>query len=346
MLTSTMALRPSHSALYTGAVGKPQVKRIEAPVGEQAAWELVGFWEEIFGGRYRDAELRVLLGEEAKQNRNVVYLTRRDDRLAGTCHLVTPRRLPELGGVGEMATAPKFRRLGISTELCTLVADEFCESGGQALFLGTVNPDAARVYYPVGFRKLASANVMALTTDGESPEEFLVDYFREPGEVTVRPGSPEDRIPMIPLLAAPHDWQVLDANVGRFSTRYAVLNSCMGLYPRYSALAEDDQGTWSSAVKADGRVVGLSTARLDGAGGCQVDGFAHKHHRNAWSALIEAAMAWTEAKGASPLWALVSVEDDEKRALFEGLGFRIAGQADGFELDGRAVGAVRLEMDA
>ena len=345
MLTRTMALRPSRSALYTVAVGRPQVTRIEAPVGEQVAGELVQFWEEIFRGRYRDAELRVLLGEETEQNRNVVYLTRRGDGLAGTGHLVTPRRLPELGGVGEIATAPKFRRLGISTELCGLVADEFRESGGQALFLGTVNPDAARVYYRVGFRKLASANVMALVSSAESPEEFIADYFREPGEVTVRPGSPEDRIPMIPLLAAPHDWQVLDANVGRFSTRYAVLNSCMGLYPRYAALALDDQGTWFSAATTDGRVVGLSTARLDGAGGCQVDGFAHKLHQDAWSGLIEAATGFAAAKGASPCWAAVSVEDEEKRSRFESLGFRIAGQADGFELEGRAVGAIRLKRD-
>ena len=340
-----MAFNPSRAALYTVAVGKPQVTRVEAPVAEELARELAGFWEETFGGRYRDAELRVLLGEEAKQNRHVVYLTKRGDSLAGTCHLVTPLRLPVLGGVGEVATEPKFRRLGISTKLCMLVADEFRESGGNALFLGTVNPDAARVYYRVGFRKLSSANVMALMTGGESPEAFLVDYFREPGDLTVRPGSAEDRIPMIPLLAAPHDWQVLDANVGRFSTRYAVLNSCMGLYPRYAALVEDDKGTWSSAATADGRVVGLSAARLDGAGGCQVDGFAHKNHQDVWSGLIGAAMEWAEAKGDSPCWAAVSVEDEEKRALFESLGFRRMGEADGFDQDGRRVGALRLERD-
>jgi GNAT superfamily N-acetyltransferase len=325
------------------AVGKSQVTRIEAPLGEPVARELARFWEEIFGGPSKDADLRILLGEEEEQNRNVVYLTRRGDSLAGTSHLVTPRRLPVLGGVGEVATAPEFRRLGISTELCFLAANEFRKDGGQALFLGTVNPDAARVYYRVGFRKLASANVMALVADGESPEAFLVGYFREPGEVTVKSGSPEDRIPMIPLLAAPHDWQVLDANVGRFSTRYAVLNSCMGLYPRYAALADDNQGAWSSAATEDGRVVGLSTARLDGSGGCQVDGFAHKNHQDAWSGLVEAVIGWAAAKGVSPCWAAVSVEDGEKQALFESLGFREAGLADGFELDGRTVGAVRLE---
>ena len=42
---------------------------------------------------------------------------------------------------------------------------------------------------------------------------------------------------------------------------------------------------------------------------------------------------------------LVSVEDEEKRSRFESLGFRIAGQADGFELEGRAVGAIRLKRD-
>jgi len=38
----------------------------------------------------------------------------------------------------------------------------------------------------------------------------------------------------------------------------------------------------------------------------------------------------------------VCVEDEEKRSLFEGLGFREADADSDFVLDGRAVGAVRM----
>ena len=49
--------------------------------------------------------------------------------------------------LGEVATDPKQRRSGISTRLCACALEEFRGNGGEAIFLGTGNPDAARVYY-------------------------------------------------------------------------------------------------------------------------------------------------------------------------------------------------------
>ena len=57
---------------------------------------------------------------------------------------------------------------------------------------------------------------------------------------------------------------------------------------------------------------------------------------------MAAAMQRGAARGAAECGAVVCVEDEEKRSLFEGLGFRAAGAAADFELDGRTVGAVRM----
>ena len=178
-------------------------------------------------------------------------------RHAGACRV--------LGGLGEVGTSPAARRTGIATALTQQALDDFRDRGGQALFLGTVNPAAARIYHRLGWRKLAGARLMVNVLNGDSPEEFLVDYFRGSRRETlsVRAPSPADRAPMIPLLAAPHDWQVLDFNVGVMSTRYAVLDSCLGLYRRYAAIAGDGRGAWFCAGTDRGNVVGLSTARLD-----------------------------------------------------------------------------------
>ena len=181
---------------------------------------------------------------------------------------------------------------------------------------------------------------MANIADDRSAEEFLVDYFRDFGPATFRAATPADRAAMIPLLVSPHDWQVLDANVGMFSTRYAVQNSCMGLYRRYSAVARDGQGAWFSAVTEGGRVVGLSTIRLDGNRGCRVDGFTHRSHQELWPELIQAATNWGEGRGASSYSVKVSVEDEEKQSLFESIGFRRTGPGEPFDLDGRSVSAV------
>ena len=246
-----------------------------------------------------------------------------------------------LGGFGEVATRPDLRGTGIATRLCGRAVEEFRGGGGQALFLGTTSPAARRIYHRLGWRKLAGADVMANISSRDTPEAFLVDYFREPGEATVVPATAAVRVPMIPLLHAPHDWQVLDANAGMYSTRYCLQYSCMGLYRRYLAAVGGGAGDWFCACTADGRIVGLATVLRVGAA-CQVDGFAHPYFAAAWPDLMAAAMQRAAARGAGECRAAVCVEDEEKRSLFEGLGFRESGADPDFVLDGRAVGAVRM----
>lgn len=62
-----------------------------------------------------------------------------------------------------------------------------------------------------------------------------------------------------------------------------------------------------------------------------------------WSELLRSAMRWGAAQGATGCWAAVSVEDEQKQAWCEELGFRAAGPAATFDLDGRSVEAMRLE---
>ena len=76
-----------------------------------------------------------------------------------------------------MATPSAYRQRGIAAELCRLALEEFQSKGGNAIFLGTSNLAARRIYHRLGWRKLAGTNVMASISDGRSPEEYLVDYF-------------------------------------------------------------------------------------------------------------------------------------------------------------------------
>ena len=317
--------------------------RFEAPLEPDLTRELFEFWISIFG-EPMDLPPEVFHGAEVAQNDNLVYVARREGRLAGTCGLNISKRVPALGGFGEVATDPALRRAGIATGLCAQAVEDFRERGGEALFLGTGNPGAARIYHRLGWRKLAGANVMANVTSGDSPESFLTDYFRSLGAVEVRPASPEIRIPIIPLMVLPHDWQMLDSNAAMFSTRYATQDSCMGLYRRYNDVSADGRGSWFAAVADDGKVAGISTARMEDSGGCRVDGFAHRSRMHAWADLVDAAVNWAETAGAGSVTAAVSVEDEEKRSLFEGLGFASAGQGMPFNLDGREVASEILEV--
>ncbi len=318
-------------------------ERLRIPIDEGLNDRLQAFWHDIFGDA-PDIEPAVFLGSEADHNTSQLYLVEERGRAISTTMVTTCNALPELGGFGEVATLPEARGRGLATDLCRRSVEDFAESGGKALFLGTVNPDAARIYHRLGWRKLASSIVWALITDDRPPEAYLVDYFGNPSPAVAEEGAPGVRVPMIPLIVTPHDWRVLDANTGIFSARYAMVRSCMGLYPKYQALRDNGRGTWFAARDAQQRIVGLSTAQLDDSRGYSVDGFTHGASDGAWDDLLRAAIDWGQAGGASPVYATACTEDEDRIARLEALGFRNAGPAPDFDLDGQTLSAVRMEL--
>ena len=318
--------------------------RYTVPISEDLIDELFPFWASIFGEVLPDIGRAVFLGAEETHSVGTLYLRREGKRLAGTCFAMHSKTVPALAGFSEVATDPQFRGRGIATELCGQAVEDLRAAGGEAFFLGTFNPAAARVYHRLGWRKLAGAAVMVNVLSGKSPEAFLVDYFTE-GTATIVEATPADRIPMIPLLVCPHDWQALDANTKMYSTRYATQKSCMGLYVRYERIKLSG-GAWFVAKTAEGKVVGLATARRDDAGDSQIDGFAHARFAEVWEALVQAAINGCSGQSSSTCYAVVSVEDEEKQSLFESLGFRRTGAGEEFDLDGRRVASIRMDRKA
>lgn len=304
------------------------------PLAEPLIDELLPFWATIFGEGLPDIERAVFLGSEVAYSHSTLYVQREDEQVAGTCFMMHSSTMPTLAGFGEVATAPPFRGRGIATALCRQAVADFRAAGGEAFFLGTVNPVAARVYQRLGWRKLAGATVMVNLTADLAPEEFLVDYFRQPGPVDVRMAGPEIRVPMIPLILTPHDSELLDANVSLYSCRYRTQNSCMGLYPRYVRALQNSQGAYFAASTPDGRVVGLATARRTErtSDECtyQIDGFTHHRFATAWPDLLQAACTWARQQGATTLQAMLIAEDEAKQAIFHSLGFVYTGVAANF----------------
>ena len=313
--------------------------KVRVPLEPDLAEDVFQFWHSIFPGD-SDCPKDVLFGSEMEHNRNDIYLAQRDGEVVASCNTIRSMAVPQLGGFGEVATKPEYRGQGLATDLCRRALQDFGDDGGEALFLGTDNPAAARIYHRLGWRKLAGSNVMASIRSADSPEAFLVDYFHTLGNVTIRPIGPAQRVPMIPLLHTPHDWQVLDANVGMYSTRYDVQGSCNGLYRRYGYVMNGGRGICFVAVTDDGRVVGLSSARLLESDHCCVDGFVHQRFMSCCRELIQAAMRWGESQGATVLTARLSTEDEDKQQFFESLDFRKGNQAGEFELGGRKVDSV------
>ena len=338
-------------------LGTIEIER--APVSTGLADELAVFWETIFRTSFEETREVLGNGIEVGRNRDTVWCLRQDlspatlelSGLVSTCQLTVPVEQEELGGLGGVATAEDCRRQGLGERLCREARDLFREGGGEALFLGTVNPAAARVYTRLGWQRLAGSTVYANFTGDLSPEEFLVDWFRgATGPVTVSPGTAHARIPMIPLLLTPHSEQVLDANVNLVSTRYARQDSCMGLYPRYAELAAAG-GAWFGGWSENNRLVGLASARplvsvsAEPEWTVQIDACVNRVARVAWRELIDAALAWSTEAGASEALVVTSVEDESKRIQFEAIGFHSDGAGDEIDIGGRYVGTIRLKRN-
>ncbi len=323
------------------------VQRNEIPLERELAEELFAFWERIFGSEDPDIAMSVFVGNESEHNQLISYLERDGDVLMGTCGTTIARTIPQVAGFGEVATEPKYRGRGIATRLCGQAVEDFRKEGGEAIFLGTGNGDAARIYHRLGWRRMAGTNVWANITSGDSPEEYLVDYFRESSPVRMVSGDSSLRVPMIPLLLTPHDWQVLDGNLPTpmISTRYDTQNSCMGLCRKYYDLVKRDDAEWFAAKTSDNRLVGVSTARVGDSNICHVDGFTHNRHQDSWTTLIEASIEWGRSQNASGFATKLSVEDEDKQAMFESLGFRKAEMDGQYAFGGREVATLMMRLD-
>ena len=318
--------------------------RHEAPLAPELVDELLSFWKKIFGFD-PDLTREVWLGSETQNHRLQVYLARHKERCVGSTVTITPHAFPGLGAVAQVATLPSSRDQGIASQLCRQAVSDFRKNNGRALFLGTDNPKAARIYYRLGWKNIAGTNAMVNASNNETLKTFMDDYFCWPNDFSIITTDPSVRIPMIPLLYAPHDWQVLDANVRIYSVRYHVQKSCVGLYHRYHHCTHGGHGQWFSAVTDDGRVVGFSTAKINTSGLCNIDGFTHQRFPDCWAPLIQTAIHWGEMQNTSGFTAILSVEDDDKRGLFESLGFGRQKAGEPLAFGGRYVPSLQLHRD-
>ena len=309
------------------------MEKFEAPIQESLLQELIELWETIPELHTNDEWQRELLGLEPSFNRILIYIVRERGRVVAMCQFYISRRMPILSEFSYPGTRPECRGRGIATELWGAAIDDMKAMGVEAIFLGTFDRIAFRLYRRLGFSKLPASLTFVQALNGLSAEEFLVDWFRDAGSVTVSSGDPGDQLPSYPLIVSPHDWQILDANAGLLSTRYSLHRTFRGLYLKCANVGDKENGARFSARTSDGKVVGMSTAHMDDDGSCAVDGFVHQRYRNSWDDLIRTAIDFGNSRGARAVHACVSREDIEKCQRFAALGFQEVADAPGFVLD-------------
>tara|TARA_B100001750_G_scaffold205656_1_gene182826 strand:- start:438 stop:770 length:333 start_codon:yes stop_codon:yes gene_type:complete len=105
------------------------------------------------------------------------------------------------------------------------------------------------------------------------------------------------------------------------------------------------EGEWFTSSTKDGRIVGISSAKLINKEIGQIDGFANSRFQNCWNQLMNEAIKWVSAKGVKRIYSKISVEDEEKQAKFSQIGFSLSGKKGKFEYACREVDSLEFAMD-
>lgn len=207
-------------------------------------------WADTFGEDEALLEKPQVDGSESEYNIDYVYTAEEDGVLLGTIHITIPKKFPSLCGMSGMAVTPASRGKGIARILFSKAIDEMREKGVEAAFLGTNNPVAAKLYTSLGFRFIPCSIIME-NCMGKNLYDYMKPHYLEKAEQfeTVE-GTPDFRIPIIPLVVATENITVLDINTEIVSSMFAQ-RSCMGLFPRYLTLKEKG-GSYFGAIGANG----------------------------------------------------------------------------------------------
>lgn len=292
--------------------------RVETPLDYSLIDELIRFWEEIFGYTYNR---KILEGNEVRYNRNLIYIARDKSKIIGTCNLTLPCHTTTVSGLGEVATTPEYRGHGIASTLCKDALTDFIGLGGRALFLGTENPKAEKVYGRLGWQRINGSQVWVNLSGCNSVDEFYKDYFKADSSIRIVKGNATHRIPLIPLVVYPHKSKMLDCNTAMFSTTHTIQKSCMRLYPYYRNHEENPNSIWLCAENRKASLIGLSTA-VKKDGNYIVDGFVHPSYKKTLPELITEACRIIEQKNGCKIRAFAGKKDTEKLKVFIQLGFK------------------------
>jgi GNAT superfamily N-acetyltransferase len=156
---------------------------------------------------------RTLAGEFAATGDDYFFLLQAEGRYLSHIAYSVDRRNPTIGIVNFVLTDPGWLRRGLSTYLCGVAADHFAARGGKAMYLGTSNPTARRIYIKCGFKDY-HGQAMRWVTDPAADAGFDEWYFDGGGDLSMRPAEWGDGAPATCLFTNRFSWIVRDFSEG------------------------------------------------------------------------------------------------------------------------------------
>ncbi len=200
---------------------------------------------------------RILTGNADPSLADTLLVGRIDGAIAGAAWHATDADTGELGGYGFVLTDPAQRGKGVAQQLTGLAVQRFWDAGGQASYLGTVNPVAQHVYEKFGYASFNGLTMRALRP-GLDAAAFDGEFFARAGAGGIRDVRLGDLAPFTALVMAhePRDWIVRDYTESMFFAPPAVqATGC--LRPFCNALARHETNAanaWKVLVNDRGRL--------------------------------------------------------------------------------------------
>ena len=298
------------------------IEKLTVPFGE--ANEILEHLADIFGEKEREIESEQLLGRELESNTDIVIRATDGKKLLGAVHATIPKSESNIAGLSAMFTTPESRGLGIGKMLFGAIVSELERMNVTAMFLGTGEPIAEKLYASFGFRYLYGSGVMIRLARGGPVDYFKERYSAPVGKITVSEGSAVARIPIIPLALLHLSDLVYDVNLELVNPCFVTQRSCMGLYPKYIACRRMG-GNFFSATDEKGTLGAMATIMPITSGGYRFDVFSCPSFENSLHGLLECAKhsvgAQNSHNGDAKIYMDIANADKKKQITATSLGF-------------------------
>ncbi len=282
-----------------------------------------------------DINKNLLSGSEVKSNQIKLYVYEKAATVLSSAIIIINNNNPSISGVGEVCTSVNSRGKGLANTLCEKIVDDyFLNNQSRAIFLGTINPVAEKIYKSLGWQMIKNTNVMFNSKNQDDFESFLLTYNKPNSTKIITKGNSDFRISIIPFVLSQRSKNQIDLN-----SKVNLINklsSCLGLYNKYDSLYVK-KGNWFSVSDNENRLFSIVSYLEKEDKKFRIDGLFNYLYYDEAKKLVEFVINKLVNQKPNKISVEIYKKDTSKLQMFHELGFieknNIQKKIDGKDLE-------------
>ncbi|MBK90422.1 MAG: hypothetical protein CL772_04505 [Chloroflexi bacterium] len=282
-----------------------------------------------------DINKNLLSGSEVKSNQIKLYVYEKAATVLSSAIIIINNNNPSISGVGEVCTSVNSRGKGLANTLCEKIVDDyFLNNQSRAIFLGTINPVAEKIYKSLGWQMIKNTNVMFNSKNQDDFESFLLTYNKPNSTKIITKGNSDFRISIIPFVLSQRSKNQIDLN-----SKVNLINklsSCLGLYNKYDSLYVK-KGNWFSVSDKENRLFSIVSYLEKEDKKFRIDGLFNYLYYDEAKKLVEFVINKLVNQKPNKISVEIYKKDTSKLQMFHELGFieknNIQKKIDGKDLE-------------